>query len=79
MAYLLSVSEIYRVDSESEVKTMLEEAKNADQYRLIKYNCVSREQKQKGEIIDSWFKLTLVKEFNLEKEPESSVKVEYNL
>lgn len=68
--YLISVQEVYRVDSEAEATAMIEEAKNDSTCTLVKYNCESKERKSKGEVIDSYKKLTLIKKFNDEKEPD---------
>lgn len=77
--YLTTVTEVYRVDSDIEATTMIENAKSANEYTLVKYNCENKERKQKGEIIDSWIKVTLVKAFNEEKDPEVDVVVHYEV
>lgn len=74
--YLTTVTEIYRVDSETEVELLLDEAKHAN-YTLEKYSSQYKEAKQKGEVIDSWFKVTLVKSFNDEKNPCDEVMIKY--
>jgi hypothetical protein len=78
MKYLIEVTEIYRVDSENEVENLVNEAKQSNMYTLSKYNCVSREQKAKGEVIDSWYKVSLTKKFTEEKDPNTQVNIEYN-
>lgn len=75
--YLINVTETYRVDTEEEVEQVLEEAKNSSQYELNKYNCVSKETKQKGEVVDTWYRLTLTKQFTAEKEPTRNVSITY--
>ena len=77
MAYLINVTETYRVDSESEVSKIIEEAKNDNKYELVKYSSVSKETKQKGEVVDSWYRLTLTKQFCSEKEPSGNIQVVY--
>lgn len=77
--YLTEVTENYRVDSEAESKQLIEEAKADDNYILKKYSSQFKERKQKGEVIDSWFKVTLVKSFTDEKEPEMSASVSYEV
>lgn len=77
MNYLTKVTEIYRVDTETEVAKMIEEAKNSPQYILSKYSSQAKEKKVKGEVVDSWYLLTLVKSFNDEKEPTDEVIVSY--
>lgn len=75
MKYLISTVETYRVDTEHEANSIIEEAKETGD--LTKYSCVYKERKQKGEIIDSWYKVTLTKTFTDEKEPERNVNVFY--
>ena len=79
MKYLTTVTEIYRVDTEAEAKILIEEAKSDSTYALTKYNCEHKVRKQKGEIIDEWRKVTLVKAFNDEKEPDTEVTVTYEV
>ena len=79
MKYLLNTTEIYRVDTEAEATELINEAKNDSNYILSKYSSVKREQKAKGEVIDAWYKVTLVKTFNAEKEPEVMVDVIYEV
>ena len=77
--YLTTVVETYRVDSETEVEMMLEEAKNASQYTLIKYTSQKKEKKQKGEIVDTYFKLSLHKIFNDESDPCNEIGISYEV
>lgn len=79
MKFLLEVTESYRVNSQTEVDQLIEQAKTSNQYTLTKYNCQQKEQKQKGEVIDSWFKVSLTKKFNTEKEPDRDVDISYNV
>ena len=76
--YLISVTENYRVDSEPEVETMLEEAKNDNNFILSKYMSTFKEQKAKGEVIDTWYKVSLTKTFTEEKEPDKQVNITYD-
>lgn len=76
--YLISVTETYRVDTETEAAKIIEEAKVDGKYVLSKYSSVKKERKQKGEIVDEWYKLTLTKVFDNEKEPVGSATIEYN-
>ena len=79
MRYLLNTTEIYRVATEEEATELINEAKRDSNYILSKYSSVKREQKAKGEVIDEWYKVTLVKSFNEEKEPESMVDAKYEV
>ena len=77
MKYLLNTTEVYRVDSEAEATQLIENAKQESGYILGKYTSQYKERKQKGEVIDSYWKVTLTKDFNNEKEPEMDVEVKY--
>jgi hypothetical protein len=77
MKYLIETTEIYRCDTEEEAKQLIEEAKRSS--TLKKYNCVAKERKQKGEVVDSWYRLTLTKIWDDEKEPCGSTSVSYGL
>ena len=67
--YLINTTEIYRVDTEKEATDLINKAKSAHEYDLAKYSSTKKERKQKGEIVDEWYQVTLVKRFNDEKEP----------
>lgn len=79
MKYLTQVTEVYRVDSEEEVIRMIEEAKQDNRFTLTKHASQYKERKQKGEVIDQWFKVSLTKAFNDEKEPDRLVAVDYEV
>lgn len=76
--HLISVVETYRADSEAEAAQLIEEAKKSKQYTLSKYSSIYKERKQKGEVIDAWHRVSLTKVFDDEKEPISSVSIEYD-
>lgn len=75
--FLISTSETYRVNSEADVDALIEEAKKEGFYILDKYSCVKKEKKVKGEIEDEWYRVTLTKLFNAEKEPTDLIDVKY--
>ena len=77
--YLVSTTETYRVDTESEATRTIEEAKQNGSYILGKYISEHKERKSKGEVIDEYWKLTLTKMFNDIKEPDSIVNVSYEV
>jgi len=79
MKYLLSVTENYRVDSEEQVKEMIEEAKSDNRFQLLKYTSQYKERKQKGEVIDAWYKVTFTKGFTDEKEPDATATINYEV
>lgn len=78
MKYLLNTTEVYRVSSEAEAAALIDSAKKESGYILSKYSSQFKERKQKGEVIDSYFKVTLVKEFNSEKEPIVNIEITYD-
>ena len=77
--YLVSTTETYRVDSESEATRAIEEAKKDNSYTLSKYTNEHKERKSKGEVIDEYWKLTLTQNFNDIKEPNSIITVDYEV
>lgn len=77
MKYLVSTVETYRVESEDEAKRMIEEAKEDNHFILKKYISEFKERKQKGEVVDAYWKVTLTKTFTDEKEPEFRTEVKY--
>lgn len=78
MNYLLKTQEIYRVPNEDAAKQLIEAAKADGKGDLIKYNCEYRERKTKGEIIDTWYRVTLNRLFNDEKEPDGITTISYS-
>lgn len=78
MKYLLNVTENYRVETEAEVEKLIQEAKESNQFILSKYTSQFKEVKQKGEVIEDYYKVSLTKEFTKEKEPDGCVTIEYN-
>lgn len=77
MKYLIQTVETYRVDKEDEAKRMIEEAKSNNHFILKKYSSEYKEKKQKGEVIDTYYKVTLTKAFTDEKEPEFRTEISY--
>lgn len=75
--YLISTVETYRVDTEKEAVTAIEEAKSDNHYILGKYSSEYKEKKSKGEIIDEYYKVTLTKKFNDINDPITETKVKY--
>lgn len=79
MKYLIKTVETIRVASEQEAKEVIEQAKKDKTYTLSKYSSEYKCTKAKGEVVDEWFRVTLTKEFNAEKEPDSYVNVSYEI
>ena len=79
MNYLVRTVETYRVGNESEAKKLIESAKAEKVYTLSKYSSEYKCSKSKGEIVDEWYRVTLTKDFNVEKEPDCSVDISYKV
>ena len=77
--YLIKTTEEHRADSEFEAAELIEAAKRDGRYILAKYSSVKKERKQKGEIIDEYYIVTLVKVFDDAKEPSGEAQVEYKI
>jgi len=69
MVELKRVTEIYRVDTEEAAAELIENFKSKagkDGYDLTKYESKYRNKKLKGEIVDSWYTVTIQKDFTVE-------------
>ena len=77
--YLITTTETYRVDSEEAVEAILEDAKNDSDYTLVKYSSTYKEKKEKGDVVDYWYRLTLTKAFTEEKDPDRDVQITYGV
>ena len=77
--YLCQTQEIYRVNSEKEAATLIEAAKTDNRFTLLKSSTEYKTVKAKGEIVDEYWKVTLVKYFTDLKEPDCNVIVEYSI
>ena len=77
--YLCQTQEIYRVDSEAEAANLIEAAKKDNTFTLLKSSTEYKTIKAKGEIIDEYWKTTLVKHFTDLKEPDCTVSVDYTV
>jgi len=66
MGELCKRTEEWRVNDETEAKALIEQAKadeNVEGYELKSYKMVKKDKKSKGEIIDEWVIVTLVKQW----------------
>ena len=77
--YLIKTTEEHRADTEFEATELINSAKADSRYILSKYSSVKKERKQKGEIIDEYYLVTLVKVFDDAKEPCGEASVEYKI
>ncbi len=70
MKQLQRITEVYRVDTEDAAARLIEEFKEGASeggYEITKYESKYRNKKIKGEIIESWFVVTIQKDFDLEE------------
>lgn len=75
MKFLLKTVETYRVDTEAEATSLIEEAKK--KFTVSKAVSEVRTRKAKGEVVEEWIRVTITKEFTDEKVPEDVVTVNY--
>jgi hypothetical protein len=73
--YLINTVETYRVDNEDEAKAFVEKLKNEDG-EVLKHSIEYKEQKSKGEVIQSWYRLIVKRQYNNEKEPDTEYQEE---
>ena len=76
--HLIKVDETYRVDSEAEAIELINEARADHKFTLANHSSTQRQTEQKGEIVDEWFRVTLTKVFDEEKEPIGNTTITYN-
>jgi len=65
---LTKQTDVYRVDTEEEAVEMIQDAKDNQikgAYTLTKSGYAMKTKKQKGEIIDSWFIVSLEKSYEV--------------
>lgn len=77
MIYLTKTTEYHRVDTEEEAQEIINDAKNNRRFTLTKYSSDYKTVKQKGEVVDEYFLITLTKVFTDEKEPDYRYTVSY--
>lgn len=75
--YLIKVTEQYRCDTEAEAEALINEAKENNQYTVIKTSSEMKTTKAKGEIVDEWRRVLITKEFTSEKEPSEQIIISY--
>ena len=67
MKILNQVAEVYRIDTEEEVKNFIEEAKASaleEGYVIKSCSYTLKEKKLKGEVVDSAYQVKIVKDFS---------------
>ena len=77
--YLVNTTETFRVDTLEEVERLQEEVKSDHRYETASFTYKSKCSKSKGEIVDEWYQVTIKKKFNDEKEPITTVNIDYEV
>lgn len=75
--WLLKTTEVYRTDTDEEAKELIEKAKRDTMFELTKYSSEYKEVKQKGEIVEEFYLVSLSKTFNDPKQPTAHIKATY--
>ena len=79
MKYLVSTTEVYRVENMEAVEALQEEVNSDSKYEVSSFSYKAKCKKQKGEIIDEWYQVTIKKNFNDEKDPYTNITVNYEV
>ena len=75
--YLISVKETYRLDTKDEALAFIEENEHDGRYVSANPTMKYKEVKEKKEVVDSYFLVTLTKKFDNDKEPTGNIDIEY--
>lgn len=76
--YLIETKEIHRADSPAEAEEMITKAKNDPNFTLVKYTSEYKETKFKSEVVDTYYKVTFLKQFTNIKDPDVQIDVKYS-
>lgn len=76
--YLVESTDTYRLSSEEDVQTFLNELKQDDSFEIKKYSSQKKEVKVKGEVEDTYVLFKVTKSFNEEKNPDREIEIVYS-
>lgn len=79
MKYLINTTEVYRVDTMGDVEALRAAAESDPHYEVGSLTYKSKVKKQKGEVIDEWYQVSIKKIFNDEKEPVNKFTISYEV
>lgn len=79
MRYLLSCTDVYRVDTVAEVEALHEELSTDVNFTLAAFSYKTKPIKEKGEIVGEYQVVTAKKVFNAEKEPDNYITIHYEV
>lgn len=77
MKYLLSATDVYRVETVDEVEALHEELLADDHFDLVAFSYKTKYIKVKGEIVDEYQVVSAKKVFTDEKEPSEIYEVSF--
>jgi hypothetical protein len=73
--HLIKTVETYRCDTETEAKDFIESQRHSGIYILEKHSSEIKSRKEKGEIVDEWYRVSVTKSFDDEKEPIKNIDI----
>lgn len=79
MKYLISSVDTFRVETVEDVQALHEELRNDTHFTLAAFSYKTKQIKEKGEVIEEYQLVTAKKLFNNEKEPDSSIEINYEV
>lgn len=79
MKYLIYTTEVYRVDNMEAVEALRAEVEADGRYAVNSFSYKAKNKKEKGEIVEEWYQVSVKKIFNDEKDPYSDVNVHYEV
>lgn len=79
MKYLISEVDTYRVETVDEAEALGTELRNDSHFTVTSFGYKTKQVKSKGEVIDEYQLVTVKKVFNEEKEPGSSIEINYEV
>lgn len=79
MKHLIYTTEVYRVDDMDAVDSLREDVEADGRYAVSSFTYKAKCKKEKGEIVDEWYQVSVKKIFNDEKDPMSAVDVRYEV
>lgn len=79
MKYLINSVDTYRVATVADVETLHDELLNDSHFTLAAFSYKTKYIKQKGEIVDEYQLVTAKKLFNEEKDPGTTIGINYTM
>jgi hypothetical protein len=77
--YVISDTTVYRVPDVAAVEQLHEELSNDGKFQLVGFSYKTKQIKVKGEVVEEYQVVTAKRVFNEEKDPISTVEIEYEV